>query len=149
LTVSPDLSPAAIRHVSADLELDVTETADMLFAIAVADDLDCISESFTLTSDGVPLTPHPIGAPHGGRLHQLRGVELARVSVHYDATVRGAAPPIPVGDSEWYQYIRPSRDCESDELGPLARAEFAGLDDHELLAAVSSCQPRAGQIILS
>ena len=50
----------------------------------------------------------------------------------------GGAPPIPVGESEWYQYIRPSRYCESDRLGPMARSEFAGLGGVDLLTAVSS-----------
>lgn len=126
------------RHVLAHIELDVSATADMVLAIAVADDLDRVSESLDITSDGTPLAPQPIGAPHGGRLHQLRDVEPGLVTIDYRATVLGAARPIPVGDSEWYQYIRPSRYCESDRLGPLARAEFAGLDDHDLLAAVSS-----------
>ena len=41
-------------------------------------------------------------------------------------------------DLEIFRYIRPSRYCESDRLGPLARAEFAGLEGADLLAGVSS-----------
>jgi transglutaminase-like putative cysteine protease len=36
------------------------------------------------------------------------------------------------------RYLRPSRYCESDTLGPIARAEFAGLKGQQLLAGVSS-----------
>ena len=126
------------RHVSAHLELDVSETADMVLSMAAAHDAELISESFDIALDGVPFEPTPIGAPHGGRLHQLRGVTPGLMTVDYAATVAGRAAPIPVADIEWYQYIRPSRYCESDRLGPLARAEFAGLNDAELLAAVSS-----------
>ena len=33
--------------------------------------------------------------------------------------------------------MRPSRYCESDRLAPVARAEFAGLHGHELLATIT------------
>src|SRR5918993_1401089 len=121
------------RHVTAHLALTVSTRSDMGLSIAVADDADRLSESLRITSDGEPLVATPIGAPHGGRLHQLRDVGPAQITIDYAATVVGPAPPIPVADSEWYQYIRPSRYCESDRLGPLARAEFAGLDRSQLL----------------
>jgi transglutaminase-like putative cysteine protease len=38
----------------------------------------------------------------------------------------------------WIRYLRPSRYCESDRIFPLARAEFAGLEGAQLLAAASS-----------
>jgi len=120
------------------LELTVAGTADMVLSVAVADDVERSNESMTITWDGSVLDPKPIGAPHGARLHQLRGVAAGHVVIDYEAVVVGRAAPITVTESEWYQYIRPSRYCESDRLGPLARAEFAGLTHPELLAAVSS-----------
>ena len=130
--------PPMERHVTAHLELEVTATIDMVLAIAVADGVERVGETLEITRDGTTLTTLPIGAPHGARLHQLRGVTPGHVVVDYRTTVVGSSSPILVAESEWYQYIRPSRYCESDQLGPLARAEFAGLYDHELLAAVSS-----------
>ena len=134
----PNYPPPMQRHVTAHLEMAVSATVDMVLAIAVADGVDRVGETLEITCDGVPLTPTLIAAPHGARLHPLRGVAPGHVVVDYRATVVGSAPPILVADNEWYQYIRPSRYCESDRLGPLARAEFAGLRGHELLAAVSS-----------
>jgi transglutaminase-like putative cysteine protease len=134
----PNYPPPMERHVTAHLELEVSATIDMVLAIAVADGVPRVGETLQITCDGVALDPAPIGAPHGARLHQLRGVTPGKVVVDYRTTVVGSAAPIQVADSEWYQYIRPSRYCESDQLGPLARAEFAGLYDHALLEAVSS-----------
>jgi len=110
----------------------------MVLSIAVNDAADQIAESMEISLDGAPLQPTPIGAPHGGRLHQLRDVAPGRMVIRYDATVAGRTLPIPVAESEWYQYIRPSRYCESDRLGPMARSEFAGLGGVDLLTAVSS-----------
>ena len=46
------------------------------------------------------------------------------------------APP-PVDEIDLITYLRPSRYCESDTLGPTAASQFAGLEDQELLAAVT------------
>lgn len=126
------------RNVSAHLELEVIADADIVLAIAVADGVARSRESLTVHHDGAPIDAMPIGAPHGGRLHQLRGVAAGHLTIDYEASVAGLAPPSPVGDEEWYQYIRPSRYCESDRIGPLARSEFAGLEGAGLLAAVTS-----------
>lgn len=126
------------RHVFAQLELEVASPADIVLAIAVAEGPERASETLTVELDGSPVDAVAIGAPHGGRLHQLRGLAPGRLTVDYEASVIGQAPPIPVEDAEWYQYIRPSRYCESDRLGPMARAEFAGVTGIDLLAAVSS-----------
>ncbi len=126
------------RRVTAYLQLEVAATADLVLAIAVAEGIDRADEALSITLDGVPIQSTPIDAPHGGRLHQLRGVEPGHIVIDYRATALGTADPTPVAESDWFQYIRPSRYCESDKLGPLARAEFAGLDDVDLLAAVSS-----------
>jgi transglutaminase-like putative cysteine protease len=50
----------------------------------------------------------------------------------------GTAPPAPVTAVDLIRYVRPSRYCESDQLGAVARAEFAGLHDRDLVDAVSS-----------
>ena len=76
------------RHVSARLEMVVTADADIVLAIAVADGVDLVCESLTINRDGTAITPEPIGAPHGGRLHQLRGVTPGRLSIDYTAETR-------------------------------------------------------------
>jgi transglutaminase-like putative cysteine protease len=127
-----------MRHVEAHLELEVTTTADLVLAIAVSRSANLVAESLVVTADNSRIDPTTIDVAYGGRLHQLRNLMPARIVVDYSATVEGVVEPIPATEREWYQYIRPSRYCESDRLGPLARAQFAGLNDHELLAAVSS-----------
>lgn len=126
------------RHVSVNMAIDVWSHADIVLAVAVADGPTRSRESLVIELDGVTIEPLPLGAPHGGRLHQLRGLPPGRLTVDYTASVTGVAPAVSVDDAEWYQYIRPSRYCESDQLGPLARAEFAGLSGVDLLDAVSS-----------
>ena len=126
------------RTVSARLTLDVESNADLIVAIAVADINELAEESMVVELNGEPFEPTVVHTDHGGRLHQLRDVEPGRLSVEYDATVVGEAPPATLGTEEWYHYIRPSRYCASDELGPLARDQFAGLEGFELLAGVSS-----------
>jgi transglutaminase-like putative cysteine protease len=42
-----------------------------------------------------------------------------------------------VDELDLITYLRPSRYCESDSLGPTAASEFAGLHEEKLLAAVS------------
>lgn len=118
--------------------LDVIEPADLVAAIAVAEHYEMAEEHLRVSLDGEPLGPSVIRTPHGGRLHQLRGVGAGRLTIEYEATVVGQAAPAPIDDAEWYDFIRPSRYCESDRLGPLARDEFAGLRGADLLTGVSS-----------
>jgi transglutaminase-like putative cysteine protease len=125
------------RDVSAHLEADIATEADLAFAIAVAG-THAIDEALTVQVDGEDLAPTLVLAPHGGRLHLLRDVRPGRLVVDYYASVKGAATPAPPSELDWFQYVRPSRYCESDRLGPFARAEFGGRDPHELLAAGAS-----------
>jgi hypothetical protein len=45
-----------------------------------------------------------------------------RLVVDYCARVTGTATSVPPTELDWFEYVRPSRYCESDRLGPLARA---------------------------
>ncbi len=126
------------RTVTSHIALNVTETADLVFAIAVADAYAPASESFAATIDGAPLTPTELRDAHGGRLHRLRATP-GRLVVDYAATIDGAAEPLGAEDTELLVYGRPSRYAESDALAPTAAAEFDGIDgDVALLTAVSS-----------
>ena len=125
------------RDVSARLEADISGEADLALAIAVADTYTR-DERLTVRLDGEDLQPSLVVAPHGGRLHLLRNVQPGHLVADYSASVTGTATSAPPTELDWFEYVRPSRYCESDRLGPLARAEFGGLDPHELLAAVAS-----------
>ena len=127
----------AVRRVSASIESSVATDSDIVVAVAVAHGV-IADESFVVTLDGAPIEPIWIESPHGGRLHLLSDVPAGWLRIDYRATSTGFATPAPVTDADRYHYLRPSRYCESDHLGPTARAEFAGLEGHELLDAVSS-----------
>ena len=132
--MSPSESASEFRRlVSAHLEVWVVEEADVVLSIAVADDYDRVDEQLLVSVDGVDLdvTTH-------GNLHFVRNVPLGLLLVDYQATVVGEALPVAATDLDMLRYIRPSRYCESDRMGPLARDEFEGLEGADLLAGVSS-----------
>ncbi len=118
--------------------LTVTEPADLVFAIAVADAYDPVAERFEATLDGGVLDARELADAHGTRLHRI-DAGVGRLVVDYSATVGGEGTAA-VGDAvDLLTYTRPSRYAESDALAPTAAAEFAGIDDPaELLADVSS-----------
>jgi transglutaminase-like putative cysteine protease len=132
-----DLQPAlaARRTVTAHLEVFVAEQSDLVLAIGVGDGYDRHDEQLLVSLDGVP-----IQATSHGHLCFLENVERGLLLVDYEATVVGDAPLATATATahDVFQYIRPSRYCESDRLGPLARAEFGGLTGADLLAGVSS-----------
>ena len=92
-------------------------------------------EQLDITVDGRRLEPTEIIDAHGTRLHAVRA-EGGSSTLDYRAVVDGVAEPAPVNDIDPITYLRPSRYCESDSLGPTAASEFAGLSGHDLLQAV-------------
>jgi transglutaminase-like putative cysteine protease len=126
------------RDVSSRIVLDVTEPADLIFAIAVSDQYYRGREDFTATLDGAPVTYRVVPDAHGTRLHRLSS-GVGRLEVTYTASIVGEASPASATETDLIVYTRPSRYAESDSLGPTANAEFAGITDAaELLHSVSS-----------
>ncbi|MFT4279900.1 transglutaminase-like domain-containing protein [Microbacterium sp.] len=126
------------RDVTSRIVVRVTETADLLFAIAVATTSAEVEESFRATLDGVAVEPTEMPDAHGGRLHRLR-VDPGELVVDYAAQVTGRDTPRDADETELVVYQRPSRYAESDELSATAGAEFAGSgSDAQTLLAVSS-----------
>lgn len=121
------------RFVTAHLEVFVVEESDLVLAIAPAEDYDTQDAELLASVDGVPIT-----ATWHGNLCFLENVGRGLLLVDHQATVLGSSPPATATVHDVFQYIRPSRYCESDRLGPLARAEFGGLVGADLLAGVSS-----------
>lgn len=129
------------RDVTAHLVLDVQAPATLALAVAPARAY-AAEERLALTLDGSPVEARELTEPHGGRLHVLDAAPGTLV-VDLTARVDGTAAADPdddgaAGEVARLRYLRPSRYCESDTLGPTARAEFAGLSGADLLAAVSS-----------
>ena len=125
------------RRVSAEIELDVREPADLVWSVAVADGPALASERLAVTVDGAPLATEEVRVDDGGRLHVCRA-GVGRLRLEYAAEVTGAAAPAKVNPVDEIVYRRPSRYAESDELGPTAWAEFSNLEGKALLDAVSS-----------
>ncbi len=122
--------------MSAHLSLDVTSPATLAFELAVSS-LVAAQESLQVTLDGDPVEVTPVADHHGTRLHVVHA-EVGRLVLDYSASVEGRATPIASEQADLLRYLRPSRYCESDTLGPTAHAEFAGLHGYDLFAAVSS-----------
>ena len=136
------------RTVSAHLSLEAQAPARLVLSIAVASDSagsaesadfadSAARENLTVVQGGAAVAVREIADEHGTRLH-LADVAAGPVEVGYHADLSGRAHPSPADDMDLVRYLRPSRYCESDSLGPTAHAEFAGLEGAELLNGVSS-----------
>lgn len=126
------------RDVTSRIVLDITQPADLIFAIAAADQYTPTHESFTASLDGASVDWHVVSDAHGGRLHRLTS-DTGRLVVEYAASIDGEADFAPASEADLLVYTRPSRYAESDALAPTAGGEFAGITDPaELLASVSS-----------
>ena len=127
------------RHVSGHLVLDIRQPLTMVLKLAVSRPPGAeLDETLTITSDGEPLQASETAIPGEGRSHVLKA-RPGRLVVDYAATVAGQAAQPPVTAADRIVYLRPSRYAESDRLGAVAQAEFAGISTGpELLAAVSS-----------
>jgi transglutaminase-like putative cysteine protease len=130
-------TPQGTRSVSCQVELDVSEEADLVWSVAVAHGPALASEALQITVDGRPVEVKELGVDDGGRLHVCKA-PMGRLVLTYGAEVSGAAAPAMVDPVDDIVYRRPSRYAESDELGPTAWAEFSSLEGKELLDAVSS-----------
>ncbi|GAA1984110.1 transglutaminase domain-containing protein [Microbacterium pumilum] len=126
------------RDVYSRIVLNVTEPADLVFAVSVTRHYEPNNESFTATLDGAPVDSHEFLDDHGTRLHRVKSGN-GLLEVQYRATVLGEGATATATEKDLLVYGRPSRYAESDSLGPTAYAEFAGITDAaELLHSVSS-----------
>src|SRR6478735_4062591 len=114
------------RTVSARLEANLSTPVDIVLAVAVHPAL-APQQTLWVTLDGAPVDVRVLIDEHGGVLHCADRLGPGQLAVAYDAAVDGRAEPLPVRDIDSVRYLRPSRYCESDHLGPTAQAEFGGL----------------------
>ncbi|MFT4306323.1 MAG: transglutaminase family protein [Microbacterium sp.] len=124
------------RAVTAELDLDLAGSVDLILQITAAQTVPCSAEQLTLTQGDRAYTATEIVDQSGSRLHRLTA-EAGRLEVRYEATVAGRASQAHTSDLETITYLRPSRYCQSDEVFAQARRQFRALSGHELLAAVS------------
>lgn len=126
------------RDVTSRIVIDVTEKADLVFAVAVAAVHADVREELSVTVDGEPIDVDELADAHGGRLHRVAPRE-GRLVLDYAAHITGPAGPLATDATDLLVYRRPSRYAESDALAPTAGAEFAGVaGDRDVLTAVSS-----------
>jgi transglutaminase-like putative cysteine protease len=127
------------RRVGAHLVLRVHQPLRLMLQVAVSGMVPVgIDEVLRVTCDGAPLDLTEVRIPGAGRVH-MGEPQPSEVTVDYTATIRGTARSVAVTDADRVTYLRPSRYAESDRLGPIAQAEFAGISGGaDLLAAVSS-----------
>lgn len=123
------------RTAFAHLELDAVAPAQLILSVAIAG--KATVETLTATQEGASLDAQEVLDQHGTRLHMLH-VKQGPVSIDYTVRLDGSLPLAESIAIDEVRYLRPSRYCESDTLGPIARAQFAGLTSADLLASVSS-----------
>ena len=124
------------RVVTAELDLDLGSSVDLVFQVSTAQQVSLLSESLTFTSGDREYTPTEIVDQSGSRLHRLTG-EPGPLHVAYRATVGADATATRTSDLEAIVYLRPSRYCQSDEVFAQARRQFRGLEPREIVSAVS------------
>ena len=88
------------RSVSAEVELDVREEAELVWSVAVAQHPDhgpqLSSERLEVTVDGSPVALEELRVDDGGRLHVCTA-RPGRLRLSYAAEVTGSAPPANIG----------------------------------------------------
>lgn len=124
------------RIVTAELDLDLGSSVDLIFQIAAAQPAPVVREELTFTQGDRVYTPNEIVDQSGSRLHTLRG-EGGPLAVRYEAVIDGHVAQRSTSDLEAITYLRPSRYCQSDEVFSQARRQFRGLQGVELITAVS------------
>ena len=124
------------RLVTAQLDLDLGSSIDLILSITAAQQVPVVREELTFIQGDRVYTPTEIVDQSGSRLHRLTG-EAGRLEVRYEATVAGHTATSRTSDLEAITYLRPSRYCQSDEVFSQARRQFKGLHGHDLIAAVS------------
>ncbi len=124
------------RHVTAELDLDLGASVDLVFQITAARTMPVASEQLTFRQGDRHYTPAEIIDLTGSRLHRFTG-EAGRLEVRYEAVIAGRADAGDTAELETITYLRPSRYCQSDEVFAQARRQFRGLAGRELLDAVS------------
>ncbi len=135
-SIAPCEDTPVQRLVTAELDLDLGASVDLIFQIAAAQPAPVLREELTFTQGDRVYTPTEIIDQSGSRLHRLLG-EAGRLEVRYEALIEGHVSQRATSDLEAITYLRPSRYCQSDEVFSQARRQFRGLQGLELITAVS------------
>lgn len=124
------------RTVAADITGTVTESAYLVWAVAVAQHPGTVEDDLTIQVDGAPVEIHQVSAPHGGRLHVVADAPPGELELTYRAVVEGRHEERDVPEIDLIGYRNPSRYADSDRLANIAGAEFRGLTGREAVEAI-------------
>lgn len=123
------------RILTAELDLELTSSVDLILQITAAQPTPILREEITFTQGDRVYAPTEIVDQSGSRLHRVLG-DPGLLHVNYHAVVEGVVAPRATSDLEAISYLRPSRYCESDAVFSQARRQFSGLHGHDLISAV-------------
>jgi transglutaminase-like putative cysteine protease len=126
-----------MRSVSAHLEADVHQSADVVLVVAAAmtgspSGPSVAAEQLDVRIDGAPVELVGLRGANGTRVHTLTAAP-GRLTVRYDAEIPAAVASATADPLDVVTYRLPSRYVESDTLVGLATAELRGLSGTELL----------------
>lgn len=124
------------RILTAELDLELGSSADLIFQISAARPAPVVREELTFTQGDRVYTPTEVVDQSGSRLHRVLG-DAGPLQVRYEAVIDGQVAPRSTSDIEAITYLRPSRYCQSDEVFSQARRQFRGLQGIDLITAVS------------
>ncbi len=127
-----------VRTVSSQVTAAVSEPAEIVFSVAVADGPAIDDEQVSLTVDGDQVPFEEVAAGDGGRLHLVRDCPVGNLQFDYAARVTGRTEPASGSALQQIVYQRPSRYSDSDLLAPTARAVFVNDGTRQLMQDVTS-----------
>lgn len=122
------------RRASSNVILHAKSDAQLILSVAIADASNA-QEKLVVRLNEEEIPVREVLDQHGTRLH-LADVSAGRIAISYDVVVEGQNADEPEEEIYQIRYLRQSRYCESDQLGPTARDEFSGLKGVDLLNAV-------------
>lgn len=123
------------REVTAELDLEVAASADLVFSIAATAGAHLEAEQLSFQQGARTLVAAEMVDAGGSRLHRLRA-DAGPLRARYRATVSGPPAASSATELDVITSLRPSRYCPSDELFADARRRFGGLRGGAVVAAV-------------
>ncbi|MBM3715617.1 MAG: transglutaminase family protein [Actinobacteria bacterium] len=124
------------RRVTAELDLDLGASVDLILQITAARGVPLAHEELRIVQGDREVVPREIVDAAGSRLHRLTGT-AGPLTIRYEAVADGSATPPASTALDLISYLRPSRYAQSDAVFGQARRQFGGLAGVELLGAIS------------
>lgn len=126
------------RTVGAELGITAHSESEVELQVAVARTPGLqVTDHLSIVHEGREVPALEVAMPHDGRMH-LVTLPPGFSQVTYQAKVSGTAEIPEPSQAEISLYRRPSRYAESDKFAGFAASEFAGVQNGDLLEAVSS-----------